>query len=316
MKGRFAGFMKRLTVLGSVNADHVLNISRFPQPGETVTGHHYRVAPGGKGVNQVVAAARMGAVPAFIAMLGEDAFGEQMRHTFASEGIDTQAVMTASGKPSGVAMIQVNAEGENSICIAPESNACLTPAAIQPHLSLIHHADYLLMQLETPQETLQLAAEEAVKHHTLVILNPAPASVLEDRFLKLVDIITPNQTEAEALTGINVSDEISAGQAAARLHDRGIPVVVITMGRQGAWVSRRESHSTCGELVPGFDVEARDTTAAGDTFNGALVSCLLTGTGLKEAVRRAHAAAAVSVTRDGALSSVPTLAEVDAFMRG
>ena len=312
--------MKRLTVLGSVNADHVLNVSRFPQPGETLTGHNYRVIPGGKGANQVVAAARMGAAPAFIAMVGEDAFGEQMLSAFAEEGIDTRAVMTAVGKPSGIAIIQVNSEGENSICIAPESNACLTPERLTQHLPLIHQADCLLMQLETPLDTLMLAAKEAVEHNTQVILNPAPATVLSDEFLQLVDVITPNQTEAHALTGIAVSDGDSAAQAAQVLHEKGIPLVIITLGSQGAWVSRRTVDDASvgiisGQMVPGFHVEVRDTTAAGDTFNGALACCLLEGKPLTDAVRIAHAAAAVSVTRDGAQPSVPLRQEVEAFMR-
>lgn len=307
--------MKRLTVLGSVNADHVLNIPRFPQAGETLSGSGYQVIAGGKGANQAMAAARMGASLALIAMVGEDAFGRDMRQAFAAEGIDTGAVMTAAGRPSGVAMIQVTAEGENCICIAPESNACLTPDKLQPHLALIEQADYLLMQLETPLQTLRLAAEQAAAAATQVILNPAPARALDDELLALVDIITPNETEAGALTGVPVTGADSARRAAAVLHDKGIATVIITLGSQGAWVSSAQAGVTEAQLIAGFRVAAKDTTAAGDTFNGALVTCLLDGMPLADAVRVAHAAAALSVTRYGAQPSIPQRAEVEDFLR-
>ncbi|MDX1302136.1 ribokinase [Photobacterium sp.] len=302
--------MNKLVVLGSVNADHVLQVASFPRPGETLHGHSYCVIPGGKGANQAVAAARLGADIAFIASVGDDSFGHSMLETFANEGINTEAVMIEENMPTGIAMIQVAATGENSICISAEANGCLTPARIKPHHKLIADADTLLMQLETPIETIEAAAQVAKSAGTQVVLNPAPAQPLSDDLLKLVDMITPNETEAELLTGIKVTDMASAQQAADVLHAKGIKLVMITLGSQGVWVSQNGN----GRQVEGFRVEATDTTAAGDTFNGALLTGLQEGRKLDEAIRFAHAAAAISVTRMGAQTSIPHRAEVKRFL--
>lgn len=302
--------MNRLVVLGSVNADHVLRVPHFPRPGETLTGHSYQVVPGGKGANQAVAAARLGAPVSFIARIGDDAIGQQMRQGFEQDGIDVSAVELDDTLPTGIAIIYVSDEGENSIGISAEANGALSPAMVKRHEAMITDAHTLLLQLEVPLESVFEAAKLARSHGTRVVLNPAPAQPLSSELLALVDLITPNQTEAELLTGVKVSDEASAALAADRFHQMGISDVMITLGSQGVYCSNARQQ----QLIPGFRVEAVDTTAAGDTFNGALLAAELAGADFNAAVRFAHGAAALSVTKFGAQSSIPSKVEVDAFL--
>ncbi|WP_413721807.1 ribokinase [Sodalis sp. RH23] len=304
--------IKKLVVLGSINADHILNLQQFPRPGETVIGGSYQVAFGGKGANQAVAAGRSGADIAFIACVGEDAIGAQIRRQLQADNIDILPVEPSPGASTGVALIFVNAEGENVIGIHPGANAAVTPAYLARYEQLVIHAAALLMQLESPLDTVIAAARLARDHQTQVILNPAPARQLPDELLALVDIITPNETEAEQLTGVAVTDDASAARAARILHDKGIATVIITLGRRGVWLSERGN----GKRVPGFKVKAVDTIAAGDTFNGALMTALLEDQDLDNAVRFAHAAAALAVTRPGAQPSIPWRDEIDAFLQG
>lgn len=302
--------MNRLVVLGSVNADHVLRVPHFPRPGETLTGHSYQVVPGGKGANQAVAAARLGAPVSFIARIGDDAIGQQMHQGFEQDGIDVSAVELDETLPTGIAIIYVSDEGENSIGISAEANGALSPAMVKRHEAMIADAHTLLLQLEVPLESVFEAAKLARSHGTRVVLNPAPARPLPAELLALVDLITPNQTEAELLTGVKVSDEASAALAADRFHQMGISDVMITLGSQGVYCSNARQQ----QLIPGFRVEAVDTTAAGDTFNGALLAAELAGADFNAAVRFAHGAAALSVTKFGAQSSIPSKVEVDAFL--
>ena len=299
-----------LVVLGSINADHILNLETFPTPGETVTGNQYQVAFGGKGANQAVAAGRSGANIAFIACTGDDDTGERVRKQLASDNIDVSPVSVVEGESTGVALIFVNAEGENVIGIHAGANAALTTERVEAQRAIISGADALLMQLESPVESVLAAAKIAHENHTTVVLNPAPARVLSDELLALVDIITPNETEAEKLTGIRVENDDDAARAAGALHDKGIGTVIITLGSRGVWVSANGE----GRRVPGFKVKAIDTIAAGDTFNGALVTALLEGRAMDEAIRFSHAAAAIAVTRKGAQPSVPWRKEIDEFL--
>ncbi|EMA8634679.1 ribokinase [Cronobacter sakazakii] len=301
----------QLVVLGSINADHILNLEAFPAPGETVTGSQYQVAFGGKGANQAVAAGRSGADIAFIACVGEDDIGERIRQQLSRDNIDVAPVSAVAGESTGVALIFVNGEGENVIGIHAGANAALTPERVNAQREKIANARALLMQLESPVESVIAAARIAHENQTTVILNPAPARALSDELLALVDIITPNETEAEKLTGVKVSDDESAAQAAAVLHQKGIETVIITLGSRGVWLSVNGE----GQRVPGFRVKAVDTIAAGDTFNGALMTALLEGTPMLEAIRFAHAAAAIAVTRPGAQPSVPWRDEIDAFLQ-
>ncbi|MRT43236.1 ribokinase [Enterobacteriaceae bacterium RIT702] len=301
----------KLAVLGSINADHILNLAHFPRPGETVIGKQYQIAFGGKGANQAVAAGRAGADIAFIACVGADDIGDRIRQQLQQDRIDTAPVETVADESTGVAMIFVNGEGENNIGIYSGANAALTPARVAQHQQVIADADALLMQLESPLESVLAAAKIARAQQTQVILNPAPATALSDELLALIDIITPNETEAEILTGIAVKSDEDAARAAAALHAKGIATVLITLGRRGVWLSEQGN----GVRIPGFSVQAIDTIAAGDTFNGAFITARLEGVPMHDAVRFAHAAAAIAVTRPGAQPSVPWRTEIDAFLQ-
>lgn len=301
----------KLVVLGSINADHILNLESFPTPGETVTGSHYQVAFGGKGANQAVAAGRSGADIAFIACTGDDDIGERIRKQLQVDRIDVAPVSAVAGESTGVALIFVNGEGENVIGIHAGANAALSTSLVDAQRERIAQADALLMQLESPLDSVQLAAQIAHQNQTTVVLNPAPARELSDELLSLVDIITPNETEAEKLTGVRVENDEDAAKAAQVLHAKGIDTVIITLGSRGVWASVKGE----GRRVPGFKVQAIDTIAAGDTFNGALMTALLENTPLADALRFAHAAAAIAVTRKGAQPSVPWREEIDEFLR-
>ena len=300
----------KLVVLGSINADHILNLESFPTPGETVTGTQYQIAFGGKGANQAVAAGRSGADIAFIACTGDDDTGERVRQQLISDNIDVAPVSVIANESTGVALIFVNGEGENVIGIHAGANAALSPALVDAQQERIAQASALLMQLESPVESVLAAARIAHANQTIVALNPAPARELSDELLALVDIITPNETEAEKLTGINVASDEDAVRAAQVLHAKGIDTVIITLGSRGVWASVKGD----GRRVPGFKVKAIDTIAAGDTFNGALMTALLEDLALDDAIRFAHAAAAIAVTRKGAQPSVPWRKEIDDFL--
>lgn len=302
--------MQKLTVLGSINADHVIQVLHFPQPGETLSGQNYHIVYGGKGANQAVAAARLGAKVDFIACIGEDKIGLEMKQAFQKDGINTDSIATIQAETTGIAMIQVADSGENSIVISAGANAHLTTDIVDKFKQKILDADALLMQLETPLDAIIYAtkiAKQAGKH---TVLNPAPAKALPDELLAQLTMITPNETEAEVLTGVKVVDEQSAAQAAAVFHQKGVAIVLITLGAKGVFIS----HNALQKIIPGFRVQAKDTTAAGDTFNGALVTALLEQKSLEEAIQFAHAAAAISVTRFGAQTSIPSRQETLDFL--
>ena len=306
---------KKLIVLGSCNVDYILNVPHFLMPGETLAGDQYQVALGGKGANQAVAAGRAGADITFIAAVGDDEVGKEAIAQFEKDQIQTSLMKVVEAEKTGVALIFVNQEAENMIGIYGGANGHVTPEFIEPILPNIEASDMLLMQLETPIETLELAAKTAKKAGVKVVLNPAPAKALSDEFLANIDIITPNETEAKILTGITIETEDDAEKAAMILHAKGIETVIVTLGKQGAWVSVQSDSDEIKQLVPGFAVKAIDTIGAGDTFNGVLVTALLEGEELLHAVKIAHAAAAIAVTRKGAQPAVPWRTEIDAFLQ-
>lgn len=300
----------KLCVLGSINVDHVIRVPYFPKAGETLTGYGYQIAYGGKGANQAVAAARVGAKVSFIGAIGDDQIGQTMKQAFEQDGIDTSAISVIRNQSTGLAMIQVADSGENSIVISAGANADLSESLVEQHKSHIEQADTLLMQLESPLQAVTLATKFAKTAGVKVVLNPAPAQPLPDSLLSHIDIITPNETEAEILTGIKVTDEQTAAVAANHFHQLGIETVLITLGSKGVYYSEKGQ----GEIILGFRVDAVDTTAAGDTFNGAFVTALLEGKSAKDAIRFAHAAAAISVTRMGAQTAIPNRKEVEQFL--
>jgi ribokinase len=299
-----------IVVVGSSNTDMIIKVPRIPRPGETVLGGQFSMAAGGKGANQAVAAARAGGKVQLIARVGADLFGEEAIQAFERDAIDVRCITRDDQAPSGIALIFVGEGGENSIAVAAGANANLTPAYIDKFSRQISEAGTLLMQLETPLETVLRATEIAVGSGRRIILNPAPARQVPAELLARVSILTPNETEAEVLTGIPISDNNSAGAAATLLLEQGVGVVIITLGARGALVATREKR----EWVPGYSVKALDTTAAGDVFNGALAAALCENEPLGGAVRFAHAAAAISVTRLGAQPSIPNRKEIEEFL--
>ncbi len=299
--------MSKIVVVGSSNTDMVIKMDHLPAPGETILGGEFFMNPGGKGANQAVAAAKLGGDVVFIARVGNDVFGKEAVQGFNNEGIHTEFIVTDPESPSGVATIMVDAKGENSIAVASGANNALSATDVDQAMERIQAADVLLMQLETPLQTVEYAAEIGSREGIKVILNPAPAQVLSDHLLGLLDVITPNETEAGLLTGIKVEDVESAGKAAGILRGKGVGVVIVTLGSQGAYV-RSDSFSG---LVPARKATVVDTTAAGDTFNGALAVGLADGLGIEAATEFANKAASISVTRLGAQSSTPQLEELD-----
>ncbi len=300
----------RIVVVGSANTDMVITLDQLPRPGETVVGGEFLTAPGGKGANQAVAAARAGGSVSFIARVGRDSLGDEAIEGYVRDRIDVSRVVRDPRAPTGAALIFVARGGENSIAVASGANHRLTAADIGRARPLLERASVVLMQLETPIAAVEAAARIAQAKGALVVLNPAPARPLPPALLRRVTILTPNEVEAECLTGIRVSDRRSAEQAMVRLRRR-VKTVVLTLGPRGALIADESGM----RRVPGFKVAAVDTTAAGDVFNGALAVGLTEGRDLDDAVRFANAAAALSVTRWGAQPSAPTRGAIDRFIR-
>jgi len=296
----------KIVVVGSSNTDMVVKSNRLPAPGETVLGGAFQMIPGGKGANQAVAAARLEGEVTLVAKVGNDPFGIAAKMDFEKKGIDTSQVIVTEKSPSGVALIMVDEQGENAISVALGANNELSVADVEGAVPVIQAAGFLLVQLEIPLAAVSHAVALASQHNTKVILNPAPAQPLSPDLLKYVDIITPNESEAKLLTGVDITDVRSAKEAALILREQGVPVVIITMGAAGAYVLSDE----LDELIPGFRVEAVDTTGAGDTFNGALAVALAEQMSLKAAVTFANSAAACSVTKMGAQTSAPSRSEL------
>jgi len=297
---------KRIVVIGSCNTDMVVKSDRLPVPGETVLGGAFMMNPGGKGANQAVAVARLGGRSTFISKTGNDLFGKQSIEMYGDENIDTDYIFSDSNTPSGVALIMVDRNGENCIAVASGANACLSPSDIDKSRSVIENADMLLMQLEIPMETVEYAAKMAYDKGIKVVLNPAPAAFLSNELLKCLYAVIPNRTEAEMLSGIKVMDLESAKQAANIISSKGVDIVVITLGSKGALIKNGDTYSE----ITSEKIIAVDTTAAGDTFCGTLCVGISEGLSIEDAVRMANKAAAITVTREGAQSSIPFRKEI------
>ena len=286
-------------------------VPEIPKPGETVLGSDFQTFPGGKGANQAVAAARAGGEVIFVAAVGDDPYGSEAVKGYMRDRINCEDIKVCRDTPSGIALINVSEKGENAISVAPGANYQLYPDDLDEAEEAFAEADLMLIQLEIPMNTVLKAVELCEAFETRVILNPAPAADLPQAILQRTDIITPNEQEAERLTGIRIRDEKGAREAAEWLHRKGIGTVIITMGARGAFLS--DQALGIGKMVPGFKTDTVDTTAAGDVFNGQLAVALSEGRPLEESVGLAHAAAALSVQKSGAQSSIPARNETDQF---
>lgn len=300
-----------IVVVGSTNTDLVTRVPRIPAPGETVLGGDLEIVAGGKGANQAVACARLGGDVVFVARVGDDAFGKNALDGFRREGLNVSHVSVTPGAPSGVALISVSeTTGENAIVVAPGANARLSPNDVDDAAGTFDNARALVVSLEVPLETVARAVEAGNARKIPVILNPAPARVLPPDLLAKVSVLTPNESEARLLCGR--SDDFSSLDELAALLDLGVQTAVVTLGARGAALVTPDGI----EHVPGLLVTAVDTVAAGDCFTGALVVEIARGRPLRDAARFACAAAALSVTRNGAQPGLPTRQEVEAFAHG
>lgn len=297
-----------IVVIGSSNTDMVIRVPWLPAPGETVLGGKFSVSAGGKGANQAVAAARAGGRTAFISKVGMDDLGKRSMEGFKREGIDVSFIGQDPEAPTGVAMIYVNDQGENCIAVAAGANENLSEADIALAGELIEKASVMLVQLEIPLQTVEKAINLATAANVEVILNPAPAQALSDNLLRGVSVLTPNETEAGILTGMETKNDPAV--VAEKLRKKGVKTVIITLGSRGSYVLNDEFSG----LVPGFKVNPVDTTAAGDVFNGALAVGIAGKKSMDQAVRFASAAAALSVTRPGAQASAPVIKEIEEFL--
>ena len=300
----------KIVVVGSSNTDMIVKLPHLPKPGETVIDGSFAMAPGGKGANQAVAAARAGGEVALLTKVGNDQFGSLALEGFRKEGINIDYAAVDSTSPSGVAVIFVDERGENSIGVASGANGEFQPSDLSEALDCISSADILLVQLEIPLPTVEAAIRCAAQTGVRVILNPAPARKLDAEVLRLVSVITPNQAEAEILSDVRLVDDKSLERGAKALLSMGVRAVVITLGERGAYLAEA-GHV---ERIPAFNVKPVDTTAAGDVFNGALAVSIGEGQSLRDAVRFANAAAALSVQKLGAQPSAPRRREILDFM--
>ena len=302
--------MGKVVVIGSSNTDMVVSTDKAPLPGETVLGSGFFMAPGGKGANQAVAAARSGAKVVFVTRLGRDDFGKNSLAGYKRDGLDITYVSFDKEEPSGTALIAVDKKAQNSIVVAPGANWKLSPSDIKRAEAAIKNAACIVLQQEIPEETVECAIDLACAHKVPVILNPAPARKIKKVILKKVYLLNPNETEAQFLTGVKITGERSAKSAATKLLGLGPENVIISLGSRGVFAAGRGFEM----LVPAFKVKAVDTTAAGDTFTGGFAAAFASGSDFYECVRFGSAAAALCVTKKGAQSSIPYRKEVEQFL--
>jgi len=305
----------RLTIIGSANYDLVVKAERIPTPGETIIGGKFLTSPGGKGANQAVAAARLGADVWFVGRVGTDSFGESLSTALAGAGVRLDYLIEDAVEPTGVALIGVDARGENAITVAPGANGNTSADDVESARPAITSAFAVLLQLEIPMAAVRAAIRIAKESGAHVILNPAPVSrdaILSADILTQVDVLTPNEHEAAIILGLPSTENVDWNTAALRLLEAGVGTVVITLGVHGSIVA----DSSGVRALPAYPVDAVDTTAAGDCFSGALAVALAEGRSIDDAVRFASGAAAISVTRMGAQPSLPTRAEVDELICG
>jgi ribokinase len=298
-------------VVGSANMDLVVSCDRFPRPGETLFANAFEMFPGGKGANQATAAARLGAHVHFVGKMGNDIFRDRLTDSLARDGVHLDRALVDLEAPTGVALITVDGSGQNQILVSSGSNMRLRPDEVDGLDEVVSQGTVVLVQLEIPLDTVVRTAEMVRSRGARIILNPAPARGLPEELLNLVDVLTPNESEAEVLTGIELGDVEAAKQAGRRLLEKGVGTVVITLGHQGALLVSADQT----RMFAPMRVEAVDTTAAGDAFNGALACALARGDAIDAAIETANIAGALTVTKRGAQASMPTGADVAAVLR-
>ena len=303
--------MPEIVVVGSINIDLVIQVSRFPLPGETISGSDLKLIPGGKGANQAVACARQKIPTGMIGKVGDDVFGVDLLDSLQENQVETQGVKVEKNTSTGCALIPVAADGENSIILSPGANGMIRPEDIKAAVGLIKEAKIILLQLEIPLDTVLAAALTARNLGLKVILNPAPAADIPDELLRTADYLIPNQTELEMISGKSVQDLPSTQRAAASLMEKGVKNLIVTLGEEGALLINQD-HDL---LIPGYPVQAVDTTAAGDSFIGGFAASLIKNKTLPDAVDLANLCGALAATRPGAQPSIPSLEELEKFKK-
>lgn len=302
--------MKNICVIGSLNMDLVVNVLEMPKKGQTLIGSNFKEVPGGKGANQAVAMARLGGNVTMIGKVGKDSFGDTLINALKNDNIDTNYIKKVEG-PTGVAMITVDKNAENSIVVAPGANFKVDTNDIDENISAIENSDIVVVQLETPLETINYALKKAKELNKYTILNPAPAVKLEDEIIENVDLLTPNETELEILSGVTINNEDDILKAAKIMIDKGVKELIVTLGSKGSLYINNEKSM----FKKSYKVDAVDTTAAGDSYTGALSVAFSKDESIEEAMDFASKVGALCVMKEGAQSSLPKLQDVENFGR-
>ena len=300
--------MKNICVIGSLNMDLVVNVDTMPKPGQTIIGSNFKEVPGGKGANQAVAMARLNGNVTMIGKVGEDGFGQTLINSLKNDKVDTTYIQTAKGA-TGVALITVDKNAQNSIVVSPGANFEVKEDDIDNNIEAIKNSDIVVLQLETPLNTIKYALNEAKELNKYTILNPAPAVKLDDEIIKNIDLLTPNETELEIISGVSIETEEDIQKASQIMIEKGVKELIVTLGSKGSLYINKEKSM----FKKAYKVEAVDTTAAGDSYTGALAVALSQDKGMEEAMDFASKVGALSVLKEGAQSSLPTLEDVENF---
>lgn len=300
--------MKNICVIGSLNMDLVVNVDAMPKPGQTIIGSNFKEVPGGKGANQAVAMARLNGNVSMIGKVGEDGFGQTLINSLKNDKVDTTYIQTTKGS-TGVALITVDKNAQNSIVVLPGANFEVKEEDIDNNIKAIENSDIVVLQLETPLNTIKYALNKAKELNKYTILNPAPAVKLDDEIIKNVDLLTPNETELEIISGVSIETEEDIQKAAQIMIEKGVKELIVTLGSKGSLYINKEKSM----FKKAYKVEAVDTTAAGDSYTGALAVALSQDKGIEDAMDFASKVGALSVLKEGAQSSLPTLEDVINF---
>ena len=300
--------MKNICVIGSLNMDLVVNVDKMPKPGQTIIGSNFKEVPGGKGANQAVAMARLNGNVSMIGKVGEDGFGQTLINSLKNDKVDTTYIKTTKGA-TGVALITVDNNAQNSIVVSPGANFEVKEEDIDNNIEAIKNSDIVVLQLETPLNTIKYALKKSKELNKYTILNPAPALKLDDEIIKNVDLLTPNETELEIISGVSIETEEDIQKAAQIMIEKGVKELIVTLGSKGSLYINKEKSI----FKKAYKVEAVDTTAAGDSYTAALAVALSKDKNIEEAMDFASKVGALSVLKEGAQSSLPTLEDVNNF---